>query len=134
MDNTSPIELSRAWLEAKSAEDAAKASRIEIEEALAAQLGVKTEGAQTHDLGEFKVTLTGVLNRTLDKDVWERIKDQLPPEIRPVTYEPKLDVVGVKWLQANRPETYKILSEALTIKPGKIGVKIIQVTKSMREK
>jgi len=129
MDNTSPIELSRAWLEAKSAEDAAKASRIEIEEALAAKLGVKTEGAQTHDLGEFKVTLTGVLNRTLDKEVWESIKDKLPPEIRPVTYEPKLDVVGVKWLQENSPEYYQVLAQALTVRPGKVGVKVTPVIK-----
>ena len=127
MDNRSPIELSRAWLEVKSAEDAAKASLIEIEEALAAQLGVKTEGAQTHDIGEFKVTLTGVLNRTLDKEVWESIKDKLPPEIRPVTYEPKLDVVGVKWLQEHQPKVYTILSQALTVKPGKTAVKVVPV-------
>jgi len=129
MDNTSPVELSRAWLEAKAAEDAAKARRIEIEEALAAKLGVKTEGAQTHDLGEFKVTITGVLNRTLDKEVWESIKDKLPPDIRPVTYEPNLDVVGVKWLQEHQPGEYKILAQALTVKPGKTSVKVVPVNK-----
>lgn len=130
IDNRTPIDLSRAWLAAKASEDTAKAQRIEIEEALAKQLGVKTEGAQTHDLGDFKVTLTGVINRTLDKEVWESIKDKLSPEIRPVTYEPKLDVTGVKWLQDHQPDDYKILAKALTIKPGKTSVKITPISKS----
>jgi len=47
MNNTSPIEFSHAWLEAKAAEEAANKCRIEIEEALIAQLGARTEGAQT---------------------------------------------------------------------------------------
>lgn len=127
--NTSPNELSRAWLEAKAAEEAAKDRRIEIEEALIKRLGAKPEGAQTHDLGEFKVTVTGVLNRALNKEIWETIKDRLPPEIRPVTYEPKLDVVGVKWLQEHQLDDYRILAQALTVKPGKTSVKVVPVNK-----
>ena len=121
--------LSQGWLDAKAAEDAAKAQRIEIEEALIKLLGVRTEGAKTHDLGAFKVTLTGVINRSLDAEIWEKIKDHLPPELRPVTYEPKLDVVGVKWLQENQLEYYRILAQALTVKPGKTSVKVVPVTK-----
>jgi len=129
MNNTSLIELSRAWLEAKAAEEAANKRRIEIEDALIAQLGARTEGAQTHDIGEFKVVITGVISRMLNKEVWESIKDKLPLEIRPVTYEPKLDITGVKWLQAHQPDNYKILAQALTIKQGKFSVRIIPVTK-----
>ncbi len=125
----SPIELSCAWLKAKAEEETAKTRRIEIEETLIVQLGVKTEGAQTHDLGEFKVTVTGVINRTLDKEVWESIKDKLPSEIRPVTYEPKLDIPGVKWLQENQPADYRILAQALTVKPGKTYIKITAINK-----
>ena len=128
MNETSSIDLSRAWLEAKAAEEAAKAQRIEIEEALIKQLGVRAEGAKTHDLGEFKVVITGIMNRSLNKEVWESIKDKLPLEIRPVTYEPKLDVAGVKWLREHQPEQYKILAPALTVRPGKAGVKIVQVS------
>ena len=125
----SPEELSRAWLDAKAAEDTAKERRIEIEEQLIKLLGVKPEGAKTHTVGAYKVTVTAVINRTLDNAIWESIKDKLPPEVRPVTYEPKLDVTGVKWLQVNQPNEYKILAEALTIRPGKVGVKVVPVTK-----
>ena len=129
MDNTSPVELSRAWLESKAAEEAAKTRRSEIEDALAAQLGVKTEGAQTHNLGEFKVTICGNVIRSLNKEVWETIKDRLPPELRPVTYEPKLDITGVKWLQEHQPEEYRLLAQALTVKPGKTRVLVVPVNK-----
>ena len=123
-------QLSQAWLDAKVDEDAAKTHRIEIEEALVSHLGKREEGSKTHDLGTFKVTITGILNRSLDKEIWETVKDKLPLEIRPVTYEPKLDVTGVKWLQEHQPEDYKILAQALTVKPGKTSVKVVQVTKS----
>jgi len=75
------------------------------------------------------VVITGVISRSLNKEVWESIKDKLPTEIRPVTYEPMLDIAGVKWLQAHQPDSYKILAQALTIKQGKTSVKIIPVTK-----
>jgi len=124
------LELSRAWLDAKAAEHAAKSRRIEIEESLIARLGARSEGAKTHDLGEVRVVVTGIITRTLDKEIWEAIKDKLPPEIRPVTYEPKLDITGVKWLQEHQPNNYKILAQDLTVKPGKTSVKVVPVNKS----
>ncbi|MDP8239972.1 MAG: hypothetical protein P9X24_12850 [Candidatus Hatepunaea meridiana] len=78
-------QLSKAWLEAKVDEDASKAHRIKIEEAIVAKLGKSKEGSKTHDLDTHKVTITGVINRTLDKKVWESINDRIPEELRPVT-------------------------------------------------
>ena len=120
-------QLSQAWLEAKVDEDALKARRIEIEEAIVAQLGKREEGSKTHDLDTHKVIITGVINRTLDKEIWESIKDRIPEELRPVTYEPKLDAAGVKWLQANDPDTYRLVAKALTIKPDKTNVKVTTI-------
>ena len=125
------LELSHAWLDAKAAEDAARTQRVGIEEAIIAQLGVREEGSQTHDLGEYKVTVTGVVNRTLDKEIWESIKEKITEERRPVVYEPKLDVTGVKWLQKNDPDSYRILAQALTIKPGKTNVKVTAINKEV---
>ena len=122
-------ELSQAWLKAKADEDASKARRIEIEEAIVAQLGKREEGSKTHDLNTYKITITGVINRTLDKAVWETIKDQIPEKLRPVTYVPKLDTAGVKWLQTNDPNTYRLVAKALTIKPGKTNVKVTAINK-----
>ena len=120
-------QLSQAWLKAKAAEDEVKERRIKIEESIIVQLGKREEGSKTHDLGTHKVTITGVVNRALDTDIWESIKEQIPEELRPVTYEPKLDAAGVKWLQANDPDTYRLVTKALTIKPGKTNIKVIAI-------
>ena len=125
-------QLGQAWLNAKTAEDAARKHRIEIEESITAQLGAREEGAQTHDLGTHKITVTGVVNRTLDKQAWESIKERIPADLRPVTYEPKLDAAGVKWLQTNDLATYRILAQALMIKPGKTNVKVTEINKEKR--
>ena len=127
---TTVQQLSQAWLDAKAAEDAARTQRVGIEEAIIARLGSREEGAQTHDLGDFKATITGVVNRTLDKQTWESIKERIPTDLRPVKYEPKLDVVGVKWLRDNNPSIYKLVAKAITVKPGKTSVKVIPVNKS----
>ncbi len=125
-------QLSQDWLEAKAAEDASKARRVEIEKAIVSRLGKREEGSKTHNIGTHKVTVTGVINRTLDKGVWESIKDQIPEKLRPVTYVPKLDTTGVKWLQTNDPDIYRLVAKALTIKPGKTNVKVIAINKENR--
>ena len=51
---------------------------------------------------------------------------KVPPALRPVKMEPKLDETGVKWLQTNRPDLYAIMSKCLTVKPGKTGVKVVE--------
>jgi len=133
MENSiSPQQLSQAWLEAKATEGEAKSRRIEIEKAIVARLGAQEEGSETHDLGEYKVTVTGVINRTLDKEIWESIKAKIAEERRPVVYEPKLDVTGVKWLQKNDPDSYRILAQALTIKPGKTNIKVTVINEEIK--
>ncbi|RLE37774.1 hypothetical protein DRJ17_05865, partial [Candidatus Woesearchaeota archaeon] len=120
------------WLEAKAAEDAARRHRIEIEESITAELGVREEGAQTYDLGTRKITVTAVVNRTLDRQAWESVEGRIPEDLRPVKYEPKLDVAGVKWLHANDPATYRIVARALVVKPGKTNVKVTVIDKEKR--
>ncbi len=126
-DSLQAGELCREWLNAKRLEDDAKQKRIEAEEALITLLGARDEGAQTHDVGQFKVTVTGVINRKLDAETYfGQVEAQLPEDLRPVRMEPKLDETGVKWLQSNRPDLYAIMARALTVKPGKTGVKVVE--------
>jgi hypothetical protein len=119
-----PEVLCDDWLRAKAAEDACRAWRVAVEEQLAARLGHKPEGSKSHAVGEFKVELTGVLNRKLDKEKWEEVKNQIPEELRPVRMKPEVDATGCKWLAKNRPDVWAIAAQAITVTPGKTGVKI----------
>ncbi len=133
MENSISLQqLGQAWLEAKAAEDAARRHRIEIEESITAELGVREEGAQTYDLGTHKITVTAVVNRTLDRQAWESVEGRIPEDLRPVKYEPKLDVAGVKWLQENNPSIYKLVAQAITVKPGKTNIKVVAINKEKK--
>ena len=116
-------ELCQKWLAAKARERQAADERAKIEAQMVALTGQKTEGSQTHDAGDgFKVIVKGVMNRKMDWDKWDQVKDQIPVELRPVKMKPTLDETGVKWLQENRVDLYALLP--ITATPGKTGIEI----------
>ncbi|NBT30480.1 MAG: hypothetical protein EBT13_00855 [Rhodobacteraceae bacterium] len=116
--------LARDWLEAKRAEQEAAERRINIEAQLAAALDVKDEGAITHKIDGYKVTLTQPVYRSVDAELWEKIKDRVPVAMRPVKVKLEADATGIKYLANNEPEIWNKIAEAFTTKPGKIGIKI----------
>lgn len=120
-------QLCAKWQEAKAREEQAKADRLAVEELLVQQLGKKDEGAQTHELPGLKVTITGKMTRTMDWTAWGLVRDQIPAEMHPVRTKQELDETGVKWLQANHPDFYKLLP--IEVKPAKpsIAIKAVAV-------
>ena len=119
------IEIANDLFQAKLDEEKAKEQRIALEEELIGLVGAKEEGAQTHTIGEYKITITGVLNRKIDWDTFDAsIAAKIPESLQPVKIKRELDETGVKYLQNNEPQLYKHLAKALTIKAGKTNVKI----------
>lgn len=116
--------LSRSWLEAKQNEASWREARIALEDSILEITGARPEGSETHTAGEFKVTVTGKMTRTLDADLWESIKDSIPENLRPVTYKPSLDLKGLRYLQNNEPEIYAIAAKAIEMKPAKTAITI----------
>lgn len=119
--------LCTSWLNYKHSEDIAKAKRHEIEQKLITALGFdKPEGSQTFQLKKYKATLKSGFNRTLDIKKWEQIEAKIPDGFRPVKYKPELDTIGIKYLEAKYPTLYAIASLAITTKPAKISVSILE--------
>jgi hypothetical protein len=116
--------LSAEWLKAKSAENTAKDARVAIEEQIIAITGNREDGQETHDDGDYKITIKGVLNRKLDVEKWNEIKNAIPTEFHPVEMKPSLVVKGVKWLEEHEPGYYNVLAQALEVAPGKTQVKV----------
>lgn len=114
--------LCQEWLDAKKAETKATADRVGVEEKIVALTGKKDEGAQTHDAGAFKVAVTGKVTRKMDWDKWDAVKATIPTNLHPVKMKPELDERGVKYLQDNEPEIYKLLP--IEIKPAKTAVEV----------
>ena len=121
------VEIANELFEAREAEKKANERRVELEEELIAILGQKEEGAQTHEVGDYKVTITGKLIRKIDWDLYDKsIAAKIPESLQPVKVKRELDDSGVKYLANNEPQIYRLLAKALTIKPAKTAVNIIK--------
>ena len=127
MTDTQPTDLNHLaelWREAKRDEDESRQARIAIEQQIVNVTGCKEEGSQTHQTDDWKITVTGKINRTLDRAAWESIAPSIPEHLRPVEYAPKLDTKGLSYLQDNDPDTYRRVAEAIVAKPGKPSVEV----------
>lgn len=121
------LEIAEDLFNAKLDEAKATAKRIALEEELIELVGAKKEGAQTHTIGDYKVTITGRINRKIDWDVFDKsISSKIPESLHPVKVKRELDETGIRYLENNEPQLYKILAKALTVKPAKTNVTIVQ--------
>jgi len=95
-----------AYLAAKAAEQDANKLRLEAEKALIEQR----------------------ISRKLDKKAYALIVDSIPKSVRPVEFVEtlKVDDRGCRWLAQNEPGLWQLLSTAITEKPMKIGVKVVE--------
>lgn len=110
---------------AKAAESTANKQRVALEERIIERLGHKPEGSTTHELANgFKVTVTGKMSYKADMDMLMQLSGQLPPNMRPIKTEPKLDETGARYLRNNEPEVWAMLAPAFTIKPAKTSIEI----------
>lgn len=121
--------LCGAWLEAKRREDDAKRQRLEVEAQIAAALEKKPEGAITHKLTAYKVTLTQPIYRKLDLEKWPTIKTLIGSEFWPIKMTVEADPAGCKWLAKERPDLWALIAEAFTVSPGKLGVEVKEMDK-----
>lgn len=128
IEELSNEDLADAWRDHNEDMKSLMRIRDEIGEELARRLGTKPEGAQTHSVGGYKVTLTQRVNRTLDAKKWESIKENIPEGLRPVNYAPKLDIKGAKYLEDNEPDVWAEIAKAVTVKPGKVSVYVKEVS------
>lgn len=121
--------LCGAWLEAKRREDEAKRQRLEVEAHIGAALEKKPEGAITHKLTAYKVTLTQPIYRKLDLQRWPIVKNLIGQEFWPIKVVVEADPTGCKWLARERPDLWALIAEAFTVTPGKVGVEVKEIEK-----
>lgn len=118
-------QVAEQLIAAKADESAANKRRVEIEQILIDRFGAKPEGSTTHELANgLKVTLTGKMSYKADMEMLTQLSSNLPPNMRPIKTEPKLDETGAKYLRNNEPEIWAQLAAAITVKPAKTSVEI----------
>ena len=116
--------LCNEWMNARDAENKARAIRIDVEKCMLEKLPVPEEGSKTINTDAFKVVVTQRISRSLDEEKYQTLN--IPAELNPISFEtkPKIDDSGCRWLKANKPEIWQELSKALTEKPSKVNLRI----------
>jgi hypothetical protein len=118
-------QLAELLVVSKKEETDAANARKNIEELIISRFGHRPEGSQTHELANgLKVVITGKMTYSSDIDKLIELSKNLPEMLRPLKVETKLDETGAKYLRNNEPEAWKVISDAITIKPAKTSVSI----------
>ena len=75
------------------------------------------------------MTATFGVNRTIDRAALESVREVIPVALfeQAVEYKPALVLAGLRYLQSNEPDTYRVLAQAITSKPAKPSVKVERV-------
>ena len=131
-NNEPPIyDLVDRWLDLKKAEDNAKEEHIKIEEEMINFLETKSEGSVTTTLEDnTKITVKCGFSRKLDLEAWEKVKQKIVPDVRPIKTKIELDVPKLKKLQKEEPLAYNAISEAITVTPSKPNFTITKEEKN----
>ena len=116
--------LCHAYQEAQEDEKRAKARRLEIEGLIVAISDVQYEGSSVTKTRYYQCTCTGKLNRKLDVETWENIREQIPEDLRPVKTQVTLDLPKLRAIEKENPDVFKVVANAISSKPAKVSVKV----------
>lgn len=113
---------------ARNAESAASKVRVALEEELIEVVGYdKIEGAQTFNIGEYKITITGKLNRKVE-DVqglhMACIDLGLSSDLHPIRTKVDVDQTALRYLAHNEVEIFAKLAKFVVTEPAKTAVSI----------
>jgi len=115
--------------EYKTREVEARSERHQAEAQILRHIKFETlEGSETREVGDLKFTVTARVSRKLDPEKWAEIEPKIPENLRPVVAgKPTLVTAGVRYLMANEPATWAVISEAVTTTPQKPQIKISEI-------
>ncbi len=116
--------LAKRWTTGKAKIKELQDELAEIEAEMLTMVESTEGGSKTNHLEGYKITVKRPINRTIDGEAWERVKEQIPVDLRPIKVKIEPDAKGCDWLRENRPELWTIASEAIREKEGKPGFTI----------
>lgn len=117
-------------VQAKALEAQANTRRLDAEANVLRFVATKDEGTVTVSAGDYKLTVTYGVNRTLDRPALAAVRSGMAPELfeRAIEYRPAIDLAGLRYLRNNEPQAYAVLAQAITAKPAKPSLRIEPVT------
>lgn len=105
----------------KKEEKAVADIRIDVENQIAQMVSTKEEGTDKAEAGEFKITVTSKLTRTLDYPAYLAIENDIPAAFRCVDLKPAINLKKLRTLEMSNPDLIPVF---VTTKPAKSAVKV----------
>jgi hypothetical protein len=116
-------ELTAALKAAKSAEEKAKADRLDIEAKMVALFAKPATGEGTHNDEDFSITWK--LNRTVDTDKLSAAYESLPANAqRAFRWKAEVELKNLRALSELDPVSYSAAAEFITSKPAKPSIEL----------
>lgn len=115
--------------QAKQKEQEFRDFRIDIENKIINLIGIREEGSQTTKAIHFKTRITSKLSRKVDWEKYDLVinKTALPSNELPVKISRSLDLKKLKVIESKYPESYRDISDCITIAPLKPQVTCEQI-------
>lgn len=118
-------DLAFEWQEAKALEKQANERRIDIENQIAALVGVREEGVTSLECGDYKIKTTGKLTRSVNSDELQAYWGNLPSEVQKCfTWKASVDTKTLRSIESLRDDLTPIISQFITTKPAKPAISI----------
>lgn len=118
-----PEELAGDWLAAKRAEQAAVATRLQIEQEILAAIPAKEEGSSTVILKNgLRLKSQGKLSYKADVDRLLVLTKDWPE--KPVKTKVEADETLLRAIRIDRPDLWRQIAPAIAVKPAKTYITI----------
>lgn len=122
-----PEQLASDWLTAKKAEQAAAATRLQIEQEILALIPAKPEGSTTTVLHNgMRLKSQGKLTYKADVDRLLALTKDWPE--KPVKTKVEADEALLKAIRMDRPDLWRQIAPAISLKPAKTYITIEEPT------
>jgi len=116
--------LAAQYYAAKEIEAKAVEKRRALGMQIAELLRHESESSKTYAADGWTITVKAPVTRSMNWKAWATVNEAIHPDLWPIETKTVLSETGVKWLMNNEPEIYKILAEALTVKPAAVSVTV----------
>ena len=117
--------LAQEWFNVKARERKANAKRLAIESQILKLAPAREEGSSSLTLPNgVRIHATGKLSYKVDLDKLLELTANWPKEQKPIKVETMADEAALKFYRANRPDLWRKLADAVTVKPLKTSITI----------
>lgn len=117
-------QLAAEYAAAKDAEIAAIDNRRRIAAQIQSFTHHESESSKTYAADGWKVSVKAPLIHSMNWDMWEMVKQSIPPHLWPVAMKPSLDREGLDWLKENQVGYYLLVADCITTKPGAVQISV----------